>query len=85
MCLEFSKVKPPVLKKIYDTWSFNLIPLIGEKVTGDKESYKYLVESIRRFPNQETVKELMRSAGFISVKVRSLSGGMVAIHSGWKN
>ena len=84
MCLEFSKVKPAILKSLYDVWSFNLIPLVGEKVTGDKDSYKYLVESIRRFPSQESLIELMQSVGFISVKVRNLSGGIVAIHSGWK-
>ena len=83
-CLEFSKVVIPGFDKMYDEYSFKLLPKIGEVVAKDRESYVYLVESIRRFPDQETLKELMREAGFDQVKHRNLSGGIAAIHSGWK-
>lgn len=84
LCLEFSKVNNPLLKSGYDFYSFNVIPKIGEYVTQDKESYQYLVESIRMFPNQHDFKKLIEEAGFTSVTYRNLSGGIVAIHSGWK-
>ncbi|MTI08930.1 bifunctional demethylmenaquinone methyltransferase/2-methoxy-6-polyprenyl-1,4-benzoquinol methylase UbiE [Curvivirga aplysinae] len=83
-CLEFSKVIIPGFDKMYDEYSFKLLPKIGEVVAKDRESYVYLVESIRRFPDQETLKGLMREAGFDQVKHRNLSGGIAAIHSGWK-
>ena len=83
-CLEFSRVDVPMLDKFYETWSFNAIPKIGEWVTHDRESYQYLVESIRKFPDQETFAQMIRNAGFERVGYRNLSGGIVAIHSGWK-
>jgi len=69
---------------LYDAFSFNVIPLIGEKVTGDRASYQYLVESIRRFPDQERFAKLIRGAGFDLVKYANLSGGIVALHRGYK-
>lgn len=84
LVLEFSEVDLPVLDKIYDAWSFNAIPPIGRAVTGDGEPYKYLVESIRKFPNQETFAELIRKAGFDRVSYRNFTGGIAALHSGWK-
>ncbi len=84
MCLEFSKVDLPLLKEIYDTYSFNLIPYFGELITGDKDSYQYLVESIRKFPSQEKFKQMIDEAGFKNTSYRNLSGGIVAIHSGWR-
>jgi demethylmenaquinone methyltransferase/2-methoxy-6-polyprenyl-1,4-benzoquinol methylase len=84
ICLEFSHPVLPLLDKIYDAYSFNVIPLIGEKVTGDRESYQYLVESIRRFPDQEHFAELIRTAGFDLVKYDNMTGGIVALHRGYK-
>ncbi|MBB4005356.1 bifunctional demethylmenaquinone methyltransferase/2-methoxy-6-polyprenyl-1,4-benzoquinol methylase UbiE [Aurantimonas endophytica] len=84
LCLEFSEVDMPVLDKVYEAWSFKAIPRIGEVVARDRESYEYLVESIRRFPNQENFAAAIRAAGFERVTYRNLSGGIAAIHSGWK-
>jgi demethylmenaquinone methyltransferase / 2-methoxy-6-polyprenyl-1,4-benzoquinol methylase len=84
MCLEFSKVDLPLLKQIYDVYSFKIIPHFGEMVTGDKDSYQYLVESIRKFPSQEKFKKMIEEAGFKKTSYRNLSGGIVAIHSGWR-
>ena len=84
MCLEFSKVDLPLLKKIYDIYSFKLIPHFGELISGDKDSYQYLVESIRKFPSQEKFKQMIDDAGFKRTSYRNLSGGIVAIHSGWR-
>jgi len=84
LCLEFSDVDVPGLDKIYDFYSFNLIPAMGKAVAGDSESYRYLVESIRRFPHQERFAEMIRQAGFAKVSYRNLTGGIAAIHSGWK-
>jgi demethylmenaquinone methyltransferase/2-methoxy-6-polyprenyl-1,4-benzoquinol methylase len=84
LCLEFSEVDVPLLDKFYDVWSFNAIPPIGRAVTGDGESYRYLVESIRKFPNQTRFADFIRSAGFVRVDYRNMSGGIVALHSGWK-
>ena len=84
MCLEFSEVDVPMLDKLYDLHSFEVIPRLGEAVAGDKESYQYLVESIRKFPNQERFAEMIRTAGFERVAYRNLTGGVAAIHSGWK-
>ena len=84
MCLEFSQVVLPVLDRVYDLYSFNVLPRIGQLVARDRESYQYLVESIRRFPPQEELAQMMREAGFERVSYRNLSGGIAAIHSGWR-
>ena len=84
LCLEFSAVDVPLLDKVYDTYSFHVIPPMGRAVAGDSESYRYLVESIRRFPHQERFAEMIRRAGFSRVDYRNLSGGIAAIHSAWK-
>jgi demethylmenaquinone methyltransferase/2-methoxy-6-polyprenyl-1,4-benzoquinol methylase len=84
LCLEFSRVDLPVLEKIYDAYSFHVIPRIGERVAGDRESYQYLVESIRKFPSPDSFARMIETAGFSHVSHRRLSGGIVAIHSGWK-
>lgn len=81
-CLEFSHVDIPALEKIYDAYSFHLIPRFGSMVAGDAESYQYLVESIRRFPNAHDFAEMIKAAGFSRVSTRRLSGGIVAIHTG---
>ncbi len=83
-CLEFSKVVIPMFDELYDEYSFKLLPKLGEVVAKDRESYVYLVESIRRFPNQEALEALMVEAGLEQVKHRNLSGGIAAIHSGWR-
>jgi demethylmenaquinone methyltransferase/2-methoxy-6-polyprenyl-1,4-benzoquinol methylase len=83
-CLEFSKVGIEPLARIYDTWSFKVLPEIGARVAKDRDSYEYLAESIRRFPDQETLEDMMRAAGLERVAHRNLSGGIVAIHSGWR-
>lgn len=84
MCLEFSKVTAPMLAQFYDQYSFHVIPRMGAMVAGDKESYQYLVESIRMFPKQEELAERMRKVGFSRVSYRNLSLGVVAIHQGWR-
>jgi demethylmenaquinone methyltransferase/2-methoxy-6-polyprenyl-1,4-benzoquinol methylase len=84
LCLEFSRVDVPLLREIYDLYSFNLIPALGRMIAGDAEPYRYLVESIRRFPRPERFAEMMREAGFARVSWRPLSGGIVALHSGWR-
>jgi demethylmenaquinone methyltransferase/2-methoxy-6-polyprenyl-1,4-benzoquinol methylase len=84
LCLEFSKVTLPVLEAIYDRYSFTVLPALGRTVAGDAESYRYLAESIRRFPDQEGFAELMRTAGFERVNWRNLSAGIACIHSGWR-
>ena len=84
LCLEFSEVDVPLLDRFYDLWSFNAIPPIGRMVTGDAESYQYLVESIRKFPNQESFARLVREAGFGRVSYRNMTGGIAALHTGWK-
>lgn len=84
LCLEFSKVDLPVLDKLYEAYSFHVIPRIGARVAGDAESYRYLVESIRRFPTPGAFAGMIEQAGFRHVTHRALSGGIVAIHSGWK-
>ncbi|MBU8536796.1 class I SAM-dependent methyltransferase [Falsiroseomonas tokyonensis] len=83
-CLEFSKVAIEPLAKVYDVWSFKVLPEIGARVAKDRDSYEYLAESIRRFPDQETLEDMMRDAGLERVAHRNLSGGIVAIHSGWR-
>ena len=84
LCLEFSRVVLPLLSEAYDLYSFAVLPLLGRIVAGDRESYQYLVESIRRFPPQEELAGLLRAAGFEQVAFRNLSGGIAAIHSGWR-
>ena len=84
MVLEFSQMPVPGLQWAYDRYSFNVIPVMGQVVTGDRDSYQYLVESIRRFPDQETFASMIRKAGFAQVKYRNLSLGIAALHSGWK-
>jgi demethylmenaquinone methyltransferase / 2-methoxy-6-polyprenyl-1,4-benzoquinol methylase len=84
LCLEFSTVDVPGLDRIYDLFSFKVIPPLGRAVTGDAESYQYLVESIRKFPKPPVFAEMIRSAGFSRVNWQSLSGGIVALHSGWR-
>ncbi|MGD0721819.1 MAG: bifunctional demethylmenaquinone methyltransferase/2-methoxy-6-polyprenyl-1,4-benzoquinol methylase UbiE [Roseiarcus sp.] len=84
LVLEFSRVDAPVLDRLYDAYSFAAIPAIGRIVTGDGEPYRYLVESIRRFPTPERFADMIGAAGFARVDFTRLSGGVVAIHSGWK-
>jgi demethylmenaquinone methyltransferase / 2-methoxy-6-polyprenyl-1,4-benzoquinol methylase len=84
LCLEFSAVDVPGLDKIYDLYSLHLIPEMGRLVAGDADSYRYLVESIRRFPHQERFAQMIRQAGFSRTEYRNLTGGIAAIHSGWK-
>lgn len=84
LCLEFSQVPDPFLRKMYDLYSFNVIPEIGNIVANDRDSYQYLVESIRKFPNQEGLLERMETAGFQLPQYINLTGGIVAIHEGWK-
>jgi demethylmenaquinone methyltransferase/2-methoxy-6-polyprenyl-1,4-benzoquinol methylase len=83
-CLEFSHPVTEGLQKLYDAYSFNVIPWLGETVAGDRDSYQYLVESIRRFPKQEAFAAMIGKAGFRRVRCENLSGGVVAIHSGWR-
>jgi demethylmenaquinone methyltransferase / 2-methoxy-6-polyprenyl-1,4-benzoquinol methylase len=84
VCLEFSAVDVPGLDRLYDFYSFNVIPALGRAVTGDAESYRYLVESIRRFPSSQAFAAMMRAAGFARVAFQSMSGGIVTLHSGWR-
>ena len=84
LCLEFSKVALPVLDEIYDRWSFKVLPVLGEKIAGDRASYQYLAESIRRFPPQEEFKAMIGAAGLARADYRNLTGGIAAIHSAWR-
>jgi len=84
LVLEFSEVELPLLDKVYDAWSFNAIPKFGKAITGDAEPYQYLVESIRKFPNQESFAAMIRTAGFSRVSYTNYTGGIAALHSGWK-
>jgi demethylmenaquinone methyltransferase/2-methoxy-6-polyprenyl-1,4-benzoquinol methylase len=84
LCLEFSSVDVPGLDRLYDLFSFKVIPQLGRAVTGDAESYRYLVESIRKFPKPSGFAETIRAAGFSRVNWQSFSGGIVALHSGWR-
>ena len=84
MVLEFSQIPNELLQKAYDLYSFNVIPPLGKLVTGDRDSYQYLVESIRKFPEQEVFATMIRKAGFAQVKYRNLTMGVAALHSGWK-
>jgi len=84
VCLEFSAVDVPGLDALYELYSFNLIPALGRAVVGDAEPYRYLVESIRRFPKPEAFAAMLRPAGFRRVSYRGMSGGIVAMHSAWR-
>ncbi len=84
MVLEFSQIPNDLMQKVYDAYSFNVIPVMGQIVAKDRDSYQYLVESIRKFPDQETFAGMIRKAGFGQVKYRNLSLGIAALHSGWK-
>jgi demethylmenaquinone methyltransferase/2-methoxy-6-polyprenyl-1,4-benzoquinol methylase len=83
-CLEFSRLQISAFEKLYDAWSFKALPRMGAMVAGDAESYQYLAESIRMFPDQETLKGMMETAGMERVTYRNLSGGIAAIHQGWR-
>jgi demethylmenaquinone methyltransferase / 2-methoxy-6-polyprenyl-1,4-benzoquinol methylase len=84
MVLEFSQIPNAMLQKAYDLYSFNVIPRMGQVIAGDRDSYQYLVESIRKFPDQENFAGMIRQAGFGQVKYRNLTMGVAALHSGWK-
>ncbi len=84
LCLEFSRVALPVLDKLYEAYSFKVLPAIGERVAGNREAYQYLAESIRTFPGQDAFAKMIAGAGLEQVKVRNLSGGIAALHSAWR-
>jgi demethylmenaquinone methyltransferase / 2-methoxy-6-polyprenyl-1,4-benzoquinol methylase len=84
MVLEFSRMPNDLLQKAYDLYSFNIIPVMGQIVAGDRDSYQYLVESIRKFPDQDSFAAMIRAAGFGQVSYRNLTMGVAALHSGWK-
>jgi demethylmenaquinone methyltransferase/2-methoxy-6-polyprenyl-1,4-benzoquinol methylase len=83
-CLEFSTTTWPGFREVYDTYSHKLVPQIGKWIADDEDSYRYLIESIRRFPDMPTFKAMIGEAGFVNAKVEPILGGVVAIHSGWK-
>jgi len=83
-CLEFSRLQVAVLEPLYEKWSFSVLPRAGRAIAGDPDSYRYLAESIRMFPDQETLAGLLREAGLARVTYENLSGGIVAIHGGWR-
>ena len=84
MVLEFSQIPVPLAQKAYDFYSFNVIPRMGKLIANDRDSYQYLVESIRKFPDQVTFLGMVRQAGFKNANYRNLSLGIAALHSGWK-
>ncbi|MGI3169854.1 bifunctional demethylmenaquinone methyltransferase/2-methoxy-6-polyprenyl-1,4-benzoquinol methylase UbiE [Pseudooceanicola sp. C21-150M6] len=84
MVLEFSQIPTPALQWAYDRYSFNMIPAMGQMIANDRDSYQYLVESIRKFPDQDTFLQMVRDAGFGQAKYRNLTLGIAALHSGWK-
>jgi demethylmenaquinone methyltransferase/2-methoxy-6-polyprenyl-1,4-benzoquinol methylase len=84
LCLEFSRVAIPPLARLYDRYSFGVVPLLGQIVAGDRGAYEYLVESIRRFPPQEVLAARIAAAGLAQVRVRNLSAGIAALHSAWR-
>jgi demethylmenaquinone methyltransferase/2-methoxy-6-polyprenyl-1,4-benzoquinol methylase len=84
LCLEFSSVDVPGLDRLYDLYSFNVIPAVGRAVTGDAEAYRYLVESIRKFPRPKKFADMIRTAGFRRASFQPMTGGVVALHSGWR-
>lgn len=83
-CLEFSQVSNKALAKLYDLWSFQVLPRLGRHIARDEAAYRYLSESIRLFPRQEILADMFSKAGFAQIRIRNLSGGIAAIHSGWK-
>ena len=83
-CLEFSTTQWPGFKEVYDLYSHRLVPRLGQAIAGDAESYRYLIESIRRFPPMPEFEGMIRNAGFVQTRVEPILGGLVAIHSGWK-
>ena len=83
-CLEFSTVEWPGFKEVYDAYSHKVVPKLGQAIAGDADSYKYLIESIRKFPPMPQFQQMIRQAGFVQTKVEPIMGGLVAIHSGWK-
>ena len=84
MVLEFSQIPNHMMQKVYDLYSFNIIPRLGQVIANDRDSYQYLVESIRQFPDQDTFLQMVRDAGFENAKYRNLSLGIACLHSGWK-
>ena len=84
MVLEFSQIPNELMQKVYDLYSFNIIPRLGQAIAGDRDSYQYLVESIRKFPDQETFLRMVKKAGFENAKYRNLTMGVACLHSGWK-
>jgi demethylmenaquinone methyltransferase/2-methoxy-6-polyprenyl-1,4-benzoquinol methylase len=84
MVLEFSQVTTPGMQWLYDRYSYNVIPEMGRMVTGDRDSYQYLVESIRKFPDQDRFLAMVRDAGFEQTSYRNMTMGVAALHSGWK-
>lgn len=84
MVLEFSQLPTPAMQWAYDKYSFNVIPAMGQAIAGDRDSYQYLVESIRKFPDQETFLQMVKDAGFGNAKYRNMTMGIAALHSGWK-
>jgi demethylmenaquinone methyltransferase/2-methoxy-6-polyprenyl-1,4-benzoquinol methylase len=84
MVLEFSQLPNPLMQRMYDAYSFNVIPAMGQAIAGDRASYQYLVESIRRFPDQETFLAMVRAVGFENAAYRNLTMGVACLHSGWK-
>ena len=84
LCLEFSALQWRELQTLYDLYSFKIVPWLGERVADDREAYQYLVESIRRFPDQETFSALIEAAGFSCVRCRNMTGGVAALHTGWR-
>jgi demethylmenaquinone methyltransferase/2-methoxy-6-polyprenyl-1,4-benzoquinol methylase len=83
-CLEFSTTEWPGFKEVYDLYSHRLVPKLGQAIAGDADSYRYLVESIRRFPPMPEFEGMIRGAGFVNTRIEPILGGLVAIHSGWK-
>ena len=84
LCVEFRQVALPLLKQVYEAYSFKVLPALGKTITGDRDAYQYLAESIRQFPAQEEFAAMIGKAGLEQVKVRNLSGGIAALHSGWR-
>jgi demethylmenaquinone methyltransferase / 2-methoxy-6-polyprenyl-1,4-benzoquinol methylase len=84
LCLEFSRVEAPLLRQLYDLYSFSVLPLLGAVVARDRDAYRYLIESIRRFPPQAELAQMMGAAGLEQVSFRNLTGGIAALHSGWR-
>jgi len=84
LCLEFSRVVLPLLSDFYDRYSYSVLPVLGDKIAGDADSYRYLVESIRKFPDQNALRDKLAAAGLNRITVRNLSGGIAAIHAAWR-